>query len=150
MSQGYRDAMLADVTPEQWTQTAPSLPYHPASIVGHLAMAEGFCIAMIDGKAPSLPEGWMEMVHSAQAKPGLTYPAKETLLTALNEYHAQILARLTSATPQQLAAPVTHDMLKKIFPTHGALMLASLTVHEATHNGQLSAWRVAMGMQLPI
>jgi hypothetical protein len=150
MAQRYRDAMLSDLTHEQWTQTAPSLPYHPASIVAHLAAIEGCVLAVLEGRAPSLPEGWMEMVHCAQAKPGATYPSKEKLLAALNDYRGQILSCLGKATPQELAAPVEHDMLKRIFPTHGALMVASLTVHESTHNGQLSAWRAAMGMELPI
>jgi hypothetical protein len=80
----------------------------------------------------------------------VTYPSKETVLAALNDYRGRMLSRLSKATPEDLAAPVQHDMLKRIFPTHGALMVASLTVHEATHNGQLSAWRAAMGMELPI
>ncbi|MFB3892937.1 MAG: DinB family protein [Phycisphaerae bacterium] len=151
VAERYRDAMLAGLTAEQWTQQPPDLPMHPASIVGHVAAVYGFVAGMMEGKAPALPQGWPQsMAHSAQCQPDTAYPPKDELLSVLKCARGRVIEALRKATPEDLARPIEHPRLKAIFPTVGALAISSLTVHDATHNGQLSSWRRAMGMELPI
>lgn len=147
----YGEAMLADLSDEQWTQIPEGVAMHPASIVGHVATSYGFGAAMLAGQEPSPPEGWMELFGpSAAAQADATYPPKETLLSVLNDTRAQVIEGLRTATPETLAQPIEDEQLREVFPTIGAVVIALLTVHESTHWGQLSAWRRAMGMELPI
>ena len=147
----YGEAMLADLSEEQWMQIPEGVGMHATSIVGHVATSHGFGAGMLAGWEPSLPDGWMDLFsQSAAARSDATYPQKETLLSVLNDTRARMIEGLRTATPEKLAQPLEDEQLRGVFPTIGALVIALLTVHESTHRGQLSAWRLAMGMELPI
>ena len=151
LAKQYGTAMLADLSEAQWTQVPEGLAGHPASVVGHVAASHGFGVAMLAGQAPALPDRWMELFNaSAAAQTDATYPSKETLLSALNDYRGQLVDGLRTATPETLTRPLADENLREMFPTIGVLIVALLTVHESSHWGQLSAWRRAMGLELPI
>ena len=73
------------------------------------------------------------------------YPAKAELLKALEEAHIRLADAVSKATPEALAEPAPERMRAR-FPTVGHTILALMTSHEASHLGQLSAWRRALGM----
>lgn len=50
--------------------------------------------------------------------------------------------------PSVLAQKTESKEISSIFPTKGHLVVYVLTSHEATHLGQLSAWRGGKGMGL--
>jgi hypothetical protein len=151
LAENYRDAMLADLTDGQWTHAPAGLPFHPASIIGHLAVVHGFTAGMLEGRQPEIPTGWMELLaESAQARPGAVYPGKDLLMSELKANRRRVVEWLKTATAEALARPMTHPRLKAIFPTVGALAVGAVTVHDSTHAGQLSAWRRALGLELAI
>ena len=147
----YAEAMLADITDAQWTRELTATRTHPASIMAHLAVVEAMTLALLTQRPPQLPAGLSEQLReTAQITPGLAYPRKEDLLTAWRSDRQGILDWLRQADSEAFARPVDNEYLAALFPTVGALAVTSLTVHESTHLGQLSAWRRAMDLELPI
>jgi uncharacterized damage-inducible protein DinB len=67
------------------------------------------------------------------------------LLQKLEEAHTRLADAVTKATPEVLAQPAP-EKIRARFPTVGVLLIGMMTSHEASHNGQLSAWRRAMGL----
>jgi hypothetical protein len=67
------------------------------------------------------------------------------LLQALEDAHARLADAVMKASQEVLNQP-TPEKFRNRFPTVGALLAGLMTSHEASHNGQLSAWRRAMGL----
>lgn len=72
------------------------------------------------------------------------YPDKQTHLAALADAHARLADAVANATPESLAQPAP-ERLRRLFPTLGHMIAGLMSAHYASHNGQLSAWRRAMG-----
>jgi DinB superfamily len=144
----YSQGLAADVPEEQMCAqpVAGRVMNHPAFVLGHLAwvadMAAGFV-----GLPPTCPEGWKELFdRGAQPLADRSrYPSKAVLLRALEDANARLAEGLTKAAPEVLAQPAP-ERARARFPTIGALLIFLMTSHQATHNGQLSAWRRAMGL----
>ena len=67
------------------------------------------------------------------------------MLKTLEDAHARLADAVTKAAPETLAQPAP-ERIRERFPTVGALLVGLMTSHHASHNGQLSAWRRAMGL----
>ena len=145
----YSRKLVADVPDEQMTAqpVAGRTMNHPAFLLGHLAWAAGDVGAGFAGLPPMFGAEWKELFGMG-AQPladRSRYPSKEALLKALEEGHARLGDAVPKLTPEVLAQPAPERMRER-FPTVGALMVGLMTSHHASHNGQLSAWRRAMGL----
>jgi uncharacterized damage-inducible protein DinB len=145
----YSQKLVADLTEEQMcAQPVPGVVMnHPAFLLGHLALVAGDFAGGFVGLSPICPGGWKELFNQG-AKPladRSLYPSKAELLQKLEEAHTRLAEAVIKAKPEVLAQPAPEKMRQR-FPTVGALLAGMMSSHEASHNGQLSAWRRAMGM----
>ncbi len=141
----YIEALVADLSEAEMTaQPAPGMN-HPAWLLGHLAWAADFVPALLGG-ASSLDEEWSAR-FGARSRPianAELYPDKATLLETLRTTHTAASQILPAITPQILALPFPEPGFRSVMPTIGDGLFHILTTHEATHTGQLSAWRRAL------
>ncbi len=145
----YSQKLVADVPEEQMcAQPVPGrVMNHAAFVLGHLAWAAGDVAFGLLGLPPTCPEGWKELFGqgATPSSDRSRYPSKAVLLQKLEEAHARLADFVTKATPETLAQPAP-ERARARFPTVGAMLVGLMTAHEASHNGQLSAWRRAMGL----
>ncbi|HEX3999791.1 MAG TPA: DinB family protein [Pirellulales bacterium] len=150
MMLGYAQKLVADVPDEKLcAEPAPGqVMNHPAFLLGHLAWAHDSRAAALSGQppGPAASAEWKELFGMG-AKPSTDrsrYPSKAELLKAFEEAHGRLGDAAANATAEALAQP-TPEPMRNRFPTVGAMVLGLMTSHFATHLGQLSAWRRAMG-----
>lgn len=140
----YLHALTSDISDAQLVnQPAPGMN-HPAWLLGHLAWAADFVPALLGGD-PALDAAWAERYgFRSRPIPDVSlYATKGELLAILDEAHARASAALDLATPDRLAAVFPDPTFRAVMPTVGDGIVHILTTHEATHAGQLSAWRRA-------
>jgi hypothetical protein len=143
----YSTRLVADVPDEQMTAqpVAGRVMNHAAFLLGHIAWANDNGVAILGGQ-PELA-AWkdrMGMGATPQADRSL-YPSKAALLAALERAHGRLLEAVQAAGVEALSAPPPERMRAR-FPTTRTLLAGLMTAHYANHNGQLSAWRRAMGL----
>lgn len=148
----YAKRLVDDVSAEQFTAQPRvdgcAVPNHPAWVLGHLANTSGVFGATLLGVEPHQRDGWKELFGGG-SKPlsdASLYPDKAALLAALEESHQHIAAAFDKAGDARLAETNPAERLRPIFPTIADMIVFIMTSHEATHLGQLSAWRRAMGL----
>ena len=143
----YIEALVADIPQGRMAeQPAPGMN-HPAWLLGHLAWAADFVPALLGG-APGLEAEWAAR-FGARSRPtadASVYPDKAALLDALRRAHARASEALPRVTPEILSAQFLDPAFRAVMPTVGDGLFHILTTHEATHSGQLSAWRRAAGL----
>jgi len=143
---GYARQLVADVPDEELAeQPAPGLN-HPAWTLGHLTTGADFTLHLLGAKGVA-PDGWAGLFAPGTVPDPnrATYPGKGELLNAYEAAHAAVDAAAAAADPAQMAKPNPLEMMRPRFPTLADLIGYLLTTHEATHLGQLSAWRRMMG-----
>jgi hypothetical protein len=149
-NQHYLHKLTADLTDEHLAQpTAGVNP--PVWLLGHLCVGTDFALMLLGGRRKALcPPDWhRDFSPGSPAIPERRpLPTKAELLTAYDRGHAAVAEAVRTATPEQLDKPHGVDMpqLKTHVPTVGDLIAHLLTTHEATHLGQLSAWRRQAGL----
>jgi hypothetical protein len=120
---------------------------HPAWIVGHLT----YSLQAIGGEigvASWLPPKWSVLFGTGtvlSTEPG-SYPSRTELLERFADARRRISDRLAEMTESDLSEPLPDERHREVFPTVGSALLHILTVHAATHIGQLSAWRRSMAL----
>ncbi len=142
----YLGQLVEDVPPGAFSiQPVPGMN-HPAWIVGHLAWACDSLVTLLGGEK-SLDEAWSQTFNfRSKADPDpLRYPEKDVLWTALVLGHEKGAEAVRDADPAILERPLPLELFRPLLPTIGDAVVHLLTTHEATHLGQLSAWRRAMG-----
>ena len=147
MNLGYTQKLVADIPDDQMcAQPVPGrVMNHAAFLLGHLAWVSDSIAAGVSGSAPLLSD-WKE-VYGMGAKPvtdRACYRPKAELLKALEAAHARLADAFAKASPEALAQPAP-ERLRGRFPTVGHLATGMMTMHAALHNGQMSAWRRALG-----
>jgi uncharacterized damage-inducible protein DinB len=145
---GYARQLVADVSDEEFAeQPVPGLN-HPAWTLGHLVIAADYGLAVL-GQKPVAPEGWGALFNPGTVPDPnrATYPTKGELLNAYEAAHAAFATAAAALDEARAAAPNPVAGFRHRFPTLGDLVSYLLTTHEATHTGQLSAWRRTMGKQ---
>ncbi len=147
---GYGQMCLADIPQDKMNVSPAGTMNTPAWIVGHVVYTFEGLIGMLGGES-QLPAGWEEMFGAPESvDPGDAGPSKDQLLAAMTDAHARLIAIVETADDDILTKPVEDPMLSQLFPRVGDLLASVLTIHAALHFGQLGAWRMAMGMDLPI
>ncbi len=142
----YAQRLVDDVPDDKWCAQPAGIPNHPAWVIGHLAVTSDFALKSLGG-SPACPEAWGELFANGTTPvaDAAKYPDKATLLQALEDGHGRVAAALEGATDAQLTAKLETGP-KELFPTVGDLASFIMMGHEATHLGQLSAWRRAAGL----
>lgn len=145
---GYARELVADVPDEEFAEEPVPGLNHPAWILGHLTVTADFGLGLL-GQKPVAPEGWgPTFAPGSVPDPNRgNYPTKAELLNAYEAGHAALAAAAAQLDDARAATPNPIASLKARFPTLGDLLAHLLTTHEATHLGQLSAWRRTMGKQ---
>ena len=140
----YLNLLVKDIPQDQLADQPHGLVNHPAWVLGHVA-ATADRVAVRLGQPSVLPEDW-QPIFGKGSKPVAdvnAYPTKETLLNGLKDSHESLLIGFHKATPESLATP-NKEMVHPWFPTIGA-GAHMVVVHNATHAGQISAWRRIKG-----
>lgn len=143
---GYARQLVADIPDEEFAeQPAPGLN-HPAWTLGHLVVAADYGLSLLGAKGVA-PDGWaaLFMPGTVPDPNRSAYPPKAELLNTYEAAHGTLSAAVAGLDPAQAARPNPSDMLRPRFPTLADLIGYLLTIHEAGHLGQLSAWRRMMG-----
>lgn len=150
MMLGYGQKLVADVPDDQMcAQPIPDrILNHPAFLLGHLAWANDSRASALTGQPSGTATNpqWKELfgMGSKPSADRSRYPSKAELVKAFEEAHARLGDAAAKATADALAQ-ATPEPMRNRFPTVGSLVLGLMTSHFATHLGQLSAWRRAMG-----
>jgi len=74
------------------------------------------------------------------------YPAKATLLKALEDAHAVVAAALPAIPKTRWQETTPLEAVRGFLPTLGDCFVFVMAAHENMHLGQLSAWRRVQGM----
>lgn len=142
--------LVADLTPEQMVLQPSGAVNHPAWSLGHLALTANW-LAVLLGLESQAPEGWERVFATGGIPSGdaADYPPKDELLAALAAQHARNTDAVLQADPAWLAEPNPDERRRRYFPTVGDVVMFLMTSHEASHLGQISAWRRAAGIGPP-
>ena len=142
------EALVKDLTPEQWTAQPHGLVNHPCWSIGHLVKSEHELCGML-GVESTLPEGW-EVTFKAGTPPNpdpSANPSKDEVMSAHRELHTKLSAALPNVDQATLDTEHPNENARQYFPTIGDMAVFLLTAHEMDHLGQVAAWRRAMGLK---
>lgn len=140
----YADALIGDVPADRFAHQAVPGMNPPAWILGHLAYALDRHATFV-GATQQLAS-WQAAFgkgSSPSAEPS-TIPPRDEIVAAWRGAVDRMVAAVEAADPARLAEP-NPGPLPDAFPTVADFLAYSMTTHTATHLGQLSAWRRAMG-----
>ncbi|MGC8625847.1 MAG: DinB family protein [Phycisphaerae bacterium] len=140
--------LVADLTDDQMTLQPAPKTNHPAWVLGHLLLSEGTCLALLGGTAPILDANWKEIYGSGSTPVAdkSKYKPQKFYLDHLADVREQIITRLKTIKPEDLAKPHPDPTRRQRFPTIGHTIFMYGTWHEGYHAGQLSAWRRVLGL----
>lgn len=143
----YLKHLVGDIGPDRMAdQPFPGMN-HPAWLLGHLVWAADLVPALL-GPGSALDPSWAERFGN-RTRPVAdvsVYPSREDLLFELEKGHARASECVRHASPEVFGEPMPDPRYRGIMPTIGDAVVHILTTHEATHAGQLSAWRRAAGL----
>lgn len=142
LARQYLISLTEDLADDQMCQQPANIRNHPAWSIGHIATTMDSAAQLL-GEPSALPAGWAEKfgMHSLPTDRRADYPSKVDLLRAFDAQHHRIVARLDVLTPEQFSQPNPSDGFREMAPTVGDAVTFIVTVHTATHLGQISAWR---------
>jgi hypothetical protein len=143
----YARRLVADVPDEKMAYQPAPKTNHAIWCVGHLIGGCDFAGSLM-GLSPSLPKAWEPLFgwNAAPQPERSAYPSKAEVLQALEAAHAKIADAFAKFPLDKWADPFPIEQFRKNLPTVGDALVMLLTSHEATHLGQLSAWRRVQGM----
>jgi hypothetical protein len=148
----YAEALVQDLSDEQMT-TIPSngLENHPAWTIGHLVSGSAG-LAEDLGEKFEMPDTWADLfLRKGPGDPRKPdpdkskYPPKEQLLEELNKQHNKVRKLLLKYDSADLNKKIKWRF-ESCMPSLLDLIVFMCINHEATHLGQLAAWRRAMGL----
>lgn len=149
----YLKALIAGV-PDNLLHVKPAegLENHPAFTLGHLVTAYANLYKNLTGEF-ILAQGFKEVfLRTGPGDPTLPttnkslYPSKDAMLAELDVQHERMVNYLSDISPEKLNEPFEWRLAKH-FPTYGDRIMFLCANHYAMHNGQLAAWRRAMGFE---
>lgn len=140
----YAQRLIADIPEEKFTYQPAEGMNHPAWVLGHLGFVADYALGIVGQPALCAPQ-WSKMFGPG-SKPAGTHPGKDVLWSAFERGHRALLAAVPMITPEQAEAANPFTPLLEIMPTAGDLLAHIMTTHEASHLGQLSAWRRMIGL----
>jgi Protein of unknown function (DUF664). len=141
----YAQKLVADLSDEDMvSQPVPGVVMnHPAWTLGHLAAYPPVLTAMLLGQPFTDP------MHSPYGRGSMPkesgYPPKAQLLAEFLDGHDRLAAAVEAAPESAWSAPIPLARWEQRFPEVADAVIYLMLSHEATHLGQISAWRRAGG-----
>lgn len=144
----FLEQLVADIPDERLTEQPHGASNHPAWIIGHLAVSLQTMGGEL-GLTAWLPDNWPEQfgTGSQPISERGAYPSKQDLLENLEEGRRRLAVALASFNKERLSIPLPDERYRILFPTLGHAVTHILGAHFATHVGQVTVWRRAMGLQ---
>lgn len=146
--QQYASMLLDGVDNTEWNVQPFENANTPTWILGHLAVVGHRLVTQL-GEPGFLEERWLKLFSPGTSIPTddtPNLPSSQDIREAYRLAHERVTQTMPTMTPAIFSEPNPHERLKNGLPTVGDLVAFVLTAHEATHLGQLSAWRRAMGL----
>lgn len=142
--------LVADLNDEQMVKQPAPGTNHPAWVLGHLLQVEYSFLSLITGQPlnPFIDDAWRAVygMKSVPVADASKYKPKAFYIEKLSDVRAQIITKLKTITPEELAKPHPDPARRERFPTVGHAVVFYGTWHEAYHAGQLSTWRRVQGL----
>ena len=144
----YAQALIADLTDEQFVLRPGGSMNHPAWILGHVAMYHPVTVQLLAGKPVDDPKndrlfGFAGVGPIDDIK---AYGSKQAMALRFEEGHEAVAQALLSAKPQALQQPPSLERWAKVYPPVEFMLPDLLIHHESMHIGQISVWRRAAGL----
>lgn len=137
-----RDLSDADMTAQP---VAGVTMNHPAWALGHLSAYPPVLAAMARRETPVDPISHPFGRDSKPVNDPTVYGSKEKIVSAYFGAHDELADTLASVDPSVMNDPIRVERWRERFPTLAHACFYLMTTHEATHLGQISAWRRAGG-----
>jgi len=143
----YAERLTADIPDDGMiAQPVPGVVMnHPAWVIAHLSAYPPVLAAMLRGETPTDPKDHPYGRDSKPESSPRAYPRKTQLLSQYFGAHDEAAAAMEAAPEETLRATMPLERWRGRFPTVAHACVHLMTSHEATHLGQLSAWRRAGG-----
>lgn len=144
---GYAERLVADLSPEEMTAqpVAGVTMNHPAWVLSHLSAYPPVLTTMLRGETPDDPINHRYGRNSSPVGDAGEYPPKDALMAHYLTVRHGLAEAFTQATIDVLGVPPLIERFRPRWPSLWHACVALMTHHEATHLGQLSAWRRAGG-----
>jgi hypothetical protein len=143
----YAAKLVADLSDADMVSqpVAGVIMNHTAWTLAHLASYHAPLIAMLKGEPFPDP---LTSPYARGSRPSAetsAYPPKAAFMRDYLASHELVGKTLAGADPAMLDRPIPLERWKERFPKVGDAVVYLMLSHEATHLGQLSAWRRAGG-----
>jgi hypothetical protein len=138
---------LADVAAADMVAQPNGIVNHPAWVVGHLTYSCQLLAETI-GVPRWLPDDWDKRFGTGSvpvADPNV-YETKDDALAVLHDAQSRITRAVAGLDDALLDAPFPDESYREVFPTIRHALTQVLVAHTASHIGQLTVWRRAMGL----
>ncbi|MEC9373808.1 MAG: DinB family protein [Planctomycetota bacterium] len=143
----YARRLVADLRDEEMVSqpVAGVRMNHPAWILSHLSAYGPVLAGCLRGEAVEDPIDHRFGRNSAPVDDAAAYLPKQRLIDHFVEVYDDATEALRAAPAERLAAATPIERWIPRFPRVGDMPVQFLIRHNATHLGQLSAWRRAGG-----
>ena len=143
----YLREQVQDISSPDMVVQPKGFKNHPAWTIGHLAFS---CQAIGGeiGLSPWLPHTWA-IKYGSGSTPRQSehdYPSKDESLRWLRDAQTRVDRAVRELSEAQLDQPLPDEAFRKVLPTIRHAITQVLIAHVAYHVGQISLWRVAMGL----
>lgn len=144
--------LIAGLEDVDVTSQSAGVANHPAWTVSHLAHYHPAILSLLRGEPVADPAlaadaGRHDEGSAPVASPDAYLPWRE-LVEKYTQGQAAITQALGHVTGEILASPPGLVRWARSFPTTADLLAYLMLIHESQHQGQLMAWRRAMGRAL--
>jgi uncharacterized damage-inducible protein DinB len=134
----------AFASPQDWTQQIFPGANHALWIVGHLALVDNNVLGRFFSKSLDKPAYSEKFGRGSKPSPNAAdYPSPEDVLALFRERRSALVNSIEGFPTADFEKPVPPGLPP--FVQNVGQMFAFVAVHEATHTGQLSMCRRALG-----
>lgn len=145
-SRRFLESLLASLTDQQLLARAGGAGNHALWVMGHVAVSEDQLMAMISGRAPTLPQRFQDLFAGGTEprSSASEYPSRAELADAMRSTRQAAIEWFRSRSEAELDAQ-TPEMLRPFAPDVRTMPMA-LCGHEMIHTGQVAAVRSSLGL----
>jgi hypothetical protein len=139
--------LVADLADTNMVAQPPSIPNHPAWVIGHLTFS-----CQEPGGVIGLP-AWLPQDWRSRFGPGSmptaevsAYESKTDALKILTDAQSRITQAVAHLKDPELDQPFPDESYRAVFPTIRYALTQVKVGHATYHVGQLSVWQRAMDL----
>jgi len=144
----YAQALVADLSDEQFVLRPGGNMNHPAWILGHVSLYHPITVQLLAGEPIDDPKHNRLFGFAGQGPLDdvKAYGSKQAVVTQFEEGHERVAQALLAATPRALQQTPSLERWAKMYPTVEFMLPDLLLFHEGMHIGQISIWRRAAAL----